>query len=1171
MTPAALLHRLALSEDRAWLRTLVLVAVCTLGALVGRQVLVVFAAQPNTYLPFFPAIVVAAIWGGRRGALLAPLASVTTVWLLAYGGTAPADRGDLAVRSVAFLLAAGFMSWIAVSLREALRGLAQAKISDQEDLAALETSERRLALAQDVAGIGVFDWNLATGEAWWSEGFRKNWGLDPSTQPDRELLFSMVHPDDRERLRSSNDDALARGGFYEADYRIIRPDGQVRRLSARWDVVLDDEGKPCRVLGVSQDVTDAHAAQAALKESEARFRAMADSAPSPIWVTGVDGGIQFVNRTMAEELGDAPEALVGDVWQERVHPDDLPAVAEAMAAARAERVAYMTEARFRHADGSWRWMRTHSRPRLGPDGAFLGYVGLAFDITELRQGEAVLRESEQRFRAMADSAPAPIWVTAAPGGIEFVNEAMCEFLGSAPEDLVGDVWRDRLHPDDRERVDAIRLPARVERTPYVFEGRFRRADGQWRWMQASSRPRFSAAGEFMGYVGMAFDVTEIREAEAILQESEKRFRLIAESAPVNLWMGDAEGACLYLNRAQREFWGVPEDLSDFSWAAQLHPDDAPELFRVFGEAMAAQRPFDVEARYRRHDGAWRTLHTQAKPRFGPDGEFLGMIGVNVDVTDARVSEAALRESEERFRLIANSAPVPMWVSRLGGGREFVNEAYAAFAGLPYEEAVTLDWRHLIDPRDIERIVQEQIAGERSQQPFTLEARYRRADGQQRWLRSFSQPRWGPAGEHIGFIGVAFDVTEEKQAEADLKRINELLEERVEAALAEKAQAEAALLRVQKLEAVGRLTGGVAHDFNNLLTVVVGALDMILKHPDDAVKRKRMAEAAMAAARRGERLTNQLLSFSRRQALRPEACDLDALILESEPLLRRAVGESITFLTHMGGGGATVKVDPAQFEAALINLVVNARDATSDGDSVLVETEVCEVAAGEVPETEPGRYVCVRVRDTGAGMSAEVLGRVFEPFFTTKPVGKGTGLGLSQVYGFARQSGGGVGLESREGLGTTISIYLPLLEAAPLGDALRFTPTERVAAGSLRVLLVEDDAAVAAIAEAMLRDLGHTVERAETAEQALDILKADDGFQLMLTDVVMPGVVNGVELARQATALKPDLYVILTSGYAGDAFDKALSEAPWPFLRKPYAEEELAALLEAVRAPAPEAV
>jgi PAS domain S-box-containing protein len=529
-------------------------------------------------------------------------------------------------------------------------------------------------------------------------------------------------------------------------------------------------------------------------------------------------------------------------------------------------------------------------------------------------------------------------------------------------------------------------------------------------------------------------------------------------------------------------------------------------------------------------------------------------------------QANLSSSEARFRLMADSAPLLMWISRTDGAREFVNRAYADFLGEGYASALSFDWRKVLHPDDLERILKEQIAGESSRALFSLEARYRRADGRYCWIRSVSQPRLSPDGAFIGFIGVGYDISEAKQAETDLKRINDLLAERVEEALAERDQAEAALRRAQKLEAVGQLTGGVAHDFNNLLTIIVGALDLMQRHPHDAARRERMVEAAQGAARRGERLTQQLLAFSRRQALKPERASVDDLLKESEPLLRRAVGEAVGLSIVTATPGALAFVDRSQFEAAVMNLVVNARDATPPGGSIRVETFRCSLAAGEVEDTPPGEYICVAVHDTGEGMNADVLARVFEPFFTTKETGRGTGLGLSQAYGFARQSGGAITIESAPAQGATVRIYLPLADGdaqqAPITEAIQPTPR----GPALKVLLVEDDQAVGDMVEAMLVDLGHAVVRAERPAEAMDTLRRGLPFDLMLTDLVMPGGRSGIDLAHDAVALRPGLPIILSSGYTGETLNAAV-QAPWPLLPKPYSAEALAELIEAVTAPA----
>ncbi len=533
--------------------------------------------------------------------------------------------------------------------------------------------------------------------------------------------------------------------------------------------------------------------------------------------------------------------------------------------------------------------------------------------------------------------------------------------------------------------------------------------------------------------------------------------------------------------------------------------------------------------------------------------------------EANAAQAAaqreLEVTETRFRTLADSAPIMMWVSRRpGGGREFVNRAYLDFHGTTFEEALTLDWRKALHPDDLDRILAEQVAGEASRASFVLEARYRRADGEYRWVRSVSQPRLAD-GQVVGFIGVGVDVTDAKRAQQDLERINDLLNERVDLALAERDQAEAQLHRAQRLEAVGQMTGGVAHDFNNLLTVVIGALDLMQRHPKDEARRERMIEAAMGAARRGERLTQQLLAFSRRQALKPQPTRIDDLIVESEPLLHRAVGESVRLAIVPGAADLVVNVDPSQLEAALMNLVVNARDATPPGGMIRVETLPVRLKAGEIEDLGDGDFLCIAVHDTGEGMDAATLARVFEPFFTTKEPGKATGLGLSQAYGFARQSGGVATVDSAPGKGSSVCLYLPLV-AASASPAARAADPPADDFGGLRVLLAEDDVQVAELVEALLRDLGHEVVRAAEADSALRILRAGTPVDLLLTDLIMPGDRTGVDLAREAVAMRPGLPVILSSGYTGEALSAA-EDAPWPLLRKPYGADALAAAISDV--------
>ncbi|HTZ37417.1 MAG TPA: PAS domain-containing protein [Stellaceae bacterium] len=363
--------------------------------------------------------------------------------------------------------------------------------------------------------------------------------------------------------------------------------------------------------------------------------------------------------------------------------------------------------------------------------------------------------------------------------------------------------------------------------------------------------------------------------------------------------------------------------------------------------------------------------------------------------------------------------------------------------------------------------------------------------------------------------------------------------------------EAMMRQSQKLEAVAQLTGGVAHDFNNLLTAVVGCLDMILLQSKDAAIAG-LAETALRSANRGTRLIQQLLAFASRQSLRPVVADLGSLLAEIEVLLRRAAGDSIAIAVDAPPSLWRCRVDPAQFEAAAMNLVINARDAMPRGGRVSLRAR--NVLAGSLPdgaELRPGDYVAFEVADTGEGMAPDIVGRAFEPFFTTKEIGKGSGLGLSMVYGFARQSGGGVALDSSPGAGTRVTLYLPRAVEDGTGDAdIAATEPRR---GSGAVLVVEDDEEVREVSVAMLQSLGYRVFVARDGPEALQVLQRLPSVDLLFTDLIMPNGMSGTALAREAERARPGLKVLLTTGYAGAG---AAEGDGYPLIAKPFYRSEL---------------
>jgi len=370
-----------------------------------------------------------------------------------------------------------------------------------------------------------------------------------------------------------------------------------------------------------------------------------------------------------------------------------------------------------------------------------------------------------------------------------------------------------------------------------------------------------------------------------------------------------------------------------------------------------------------------------------------------------------------------------------------------------------------------------------------------------------------------------------------------------------------------MEVVAQLTGGVAHDFNNLLTAIAGNLDLILRRSGDSGRVRHLAEAALKATQRGEQITQQLLVFSRRQVLRPQTLNLNRVLVEFQALMTHAINEKIDLQLQLDAALDPSRVDRAQFEAALLNLMVNARDALPNGGRVVIETRnvvLDQAYADQNPDAAPGAYVMVSVSDNGVGIDPAVLPHAFEPFFTTKDVGRGSGLGLSQVYGFAEQSGGHVNVYSEVGIGTTVKLYLPKASERLIEDEKQQLIPLRGANGGETILVVEDDEAVLAMAIESLTDLGYRVLVAHDSQEALAIVKGPERIDILFSDIVMPGSINGAQLAVEARRLRSDIRVLLTSGYTAAALGNEHGLAKeLPILSKPYRRDELAAQLRVV--------
>jgi PAS domain S-box-containing protein len=599
----------------------------------------------------------------------------------------------------------------------------------------------------------------------------------------------------------------------------------------------------------------------------------------------------------------------------------------------------------------------------------------------------------------------------------------------------------------------------------------------------------------------------------------------------------------------------------------IPPDRQHEEAEILGKIRRGERVSHYETVRQRCDGSRIDVALTVSPIRDGRGVIVGASKIVRDISEAKRTEAALKESEAQFRAMADNISQFAWMADASGWIYWYNRRWFDYTGTTLDEMQGWGWRKVHHPDHVERVVAHIkrcfATGEPWEDTFPLRGK----DGEYRWFLSRAQPIRDEAGRVARWFGTNTDITEQRATEAALRELNETLEQRIAAAVAEREAAQRQLAHAQKMEAVGQLTGGIAHDFNNLLTALAGSLDLIDRVAGGGSERVRqLVAAALRATERGARLTASLLAFSRKQRLDIQTADVNALLREFAPLVHRAAGEAVKVEFVLDPALAACQLDVAQLEAAVLNLALNARDAMPKGGRLTIATRNASLGLGDLagnPEAAPGNFVVIAVQDTGHGMPPEMLGKVFEPFFTTKEVGKGTGLGLSQVYGFVRQLGGHVAIDSTPGRGTRVTMYLPAVAAvSPAAPATARLP-EVSALPSATVLVVEDDEDVREVTCATLADAGCRVLSAGDSSEALAILVRREPIDLLFSDVVIPGGMNGIDLARAARCQRPDLKVLLTSGYAKAALERHAALGEFDILGKPYRQAELAARVRAV--------
>ncbi len=659
----------------------------------------------------------------------------------------------------------------------------------------------------------------------------------------------------------------------------------------------------------------------------------------------------------------------------------------------------------------------------------------------------------------------------------------------------------------------------------VVMGIFNPVLQEQRWLRINAVPQFREGETEPFEVFTTFeDITDLKRLEQALRRSEERFRIAAECSDDILyeWHLDTdEVECFGRNRSG--LTGAPRE----TWEARLHPDEREGVMAKIRQRLADGRRFTRELRLRDEANGWMHVMARGQAVLDESGRATRWIGAVSDVTKRREAEASVGEAFNLFESVVEGTSDPVFVKNLEGQYLMVNAAGAARLGRPASEVLGRTNFELLPRQMAESMHASDQQVLTTGEPVTYESE---GPGIGKYLTT-KMPYRNSDGEIIGLLGIARDVTALKRLEAEYRQ-------------------------AQKMEAVGRLAGGVAHDFNNLLTVILGYIEE-LQAPGATLDGASLAEVK-AAAERATQLTSQLLAFSRRQVLQPQPTDLNTLITNLERMLLRVLREDIRLRTMLAPDAGTARVDRGQFEQVIMNLVVNGRDAMPQGGRLTISTSNLEVTDDMVapqPAVPAGRYVMVTVADSGEGIAPDVLPRIFEPFYTTKERA-GTGLGLSTVYGIVKQSGGDVWVSSEPGVGTTFRIVLPSLEepavAPPVAREAESTPGQGV------VLLVEDEERLRTLLETVLRRQGYTVHcRGDVPEARAWLADYEGRVDLILTDMVMPNG-TGLQLEAIARQAQPDARLLFMSGYAEHAVTDAGELPPGThFIQKPFTPRALA--------------
>ena len=785
------------------------------------------------------------------------------------------------------------------------------------------------------------------------------------------------------------------------------------------------------------------------------------------------------------------------------------------------------------------------------------YEELENRIHELEQAESgrkwaekALRESEDKYRTYIEHANDGIAVVH-KGKLTFVNSRLAEIIGFKVDELEGKDFLQFIPKGKLNQItDNLKRRLSGEEVPQVYESRILHKDSSE--IDVEFNTTTIESNDEPATLTIIRDITERKQAEEALRESEARFRLLTEMSPVGVYQTDAKGDCVYVNKKWCDMAGVsPEEATGTGWVKRLYPEDRERIEASWYKMTESKGKWGLEYRFRPSDDSTIWVYGVAAPLLDEKGAIVGYMGINTDISERKLAEEVLLESEEKLRMALECAVADSWDMNMSTEEMFYGDQWARHLGyepgeVPYTIEGTMQLLHPDDIPNNQKALEAHLSGRKP--IYETETRIRRKDGTYASIISRGKiVERDEKGNPVRLTGTNMDITERKRAE-------------------EKREAlESQLRQSQKMEAVGTLAGGIAHDFNNILAIILGNAELASDDVPDWNPASHSLKEIRKASIRAKDMVQQLLAFSRKTDEENKPLNMTPIIKESMKMLRFAIPTSVAFTERISDDPCNILGDATQINQIMMNLVTNAADAMfEEGGLLEVTLEKTFLQEEKICfdwVLSPGAYVTLKVRDTGEGIDPGVMDRIFDPYYTTKEVGKGTGMGLSVIHGIVNSHGGGVRVESKLGEGTLFEIYFPALEKISEEEK---KPEGQIKGGSEKILFVDDEESVVKLNHQLLERLGYQVQSTTKPLEALEWFKADpDQFDVIITDMTMPRL-TGDRLAAEVLKIRPQMSVIICTGYSERmSTEKAEALGARKYLEKPIDLLNLASSLREV--------